>query len=274
MQYLLPQVNGGNVLASKRQQAIVEQVTQLGAVKSVDLAALLKVSEVTIRRDIETLANAGLIGKVHGGAVSLSAISNSEPAFATKSLRNLSAKYAIANLASKSVEPGDSIGLMGGSTVYEFAKKLLDTPNLTVVTNSVPVSDLFAHQGRPDQTAILTGGIRTPSNSLIGKLTISAFKSFNLKAIYFGAHGFDVDTGFTSPNFLEAETNSALLKLRCKRIVLVDSSKWKTNALATFGTLSDVDEIITDGGISRSALKTIKQVTDSVLVTKSVPAKN
>lgn len=257
------------MLASQRHQAIVEQVNQLGAVKNVDLAEYLNVSEVTIRRDIDLLAKAGLVSKVHGGAISLTASQGIEPPFASKSLQNLSAKYAIGALARAGVQAGDSIGLMGGSTVYEFAKQLLDIPELTVVTNSVPVSDLFAAQGRADQTTILTGGIRTPSNSLIGKLTISAVKSFNLKAIYFGAHGFDLETGFTSPNFLEAETNSSLLKLRCQKIVLVDSSKWQTQTLASFGALGDVDQIITDSGISRPALQQIKREAVEVLVAKS-----
>jgi DeoR/GlpR family transcriptional regulator of sugar metabolism len=167
------------VLAAQRKARILEEVALAGAIRIADLAEKLKVSEVTIRRDVEALAAQGMVDKVHGGVTSNSLSSTLEPTFDSNSQKELAAKDGIARLAFDLVRPGMEIALMGGSSVYSLAKLLKDSPSITIVTNSVPVSDLFAQNPRADQTVVLTGGVRTPTDSLVGNITAEVFSRFN-----------------------------------------------------------------------------------------------
>jgi DeoR/GlpR family transcriptional regulator of sugar metabolism len=156
------------MLAQQRQQAIHEMVQRLGGVRVGDLVREFGVSDMTIRRDLEALAERGLVAKVHGGATTLDQHSTDEPGFAAKLVRQQAEKEAIARRAAKLVAPGTAIALSAGTTTCMLANLLLDVPGLTVVTNSVPVADVFYKARRSDQTVVLTGGIRTPSDALVG----------------------------------------------------------------------------------------------------------
>ena len=100
----------------------------------------LGVSEVTVRRDLDVLAQSGLIEKVHGGAMTRSRLSADEPSFESKSHRQVAEKEAIARVASELVEPGQAVALSAGTTTWRRARRLRRTPNLTVITNSLSVA--------------------------------------------------------------------------------------------------------------------------------------
>ncbi len=110
---------------------------------------------MTIRRDLDALARQGVLAKVHGGAVPVIEASTHEPGFEAKSVLEPSAKDEIARAAAALVTPGTAIALSGGTTTYALARHLLDVPDLTVVTNSVRVADVFHEAGR-------TGGAGEP----------------------------------------------------------------------------------------------------------------
>ena len=255
------------MLATQRQSLILEQVNSSGAARISELADVLKVSEMTIRRDIDVLVEQGLVDKVHGGATSaVGASTVSEPSFGAKTLRQQTTKDAIATLAAELVSPGDSIALMGGSTVYAVARHLVDIPRLTVVTNSLPVGELFHQQGRVDQTIISAGGIRTPTDSFVGEFAIQVFNSLNIDLVFMGSHGMDPEGGFSSPNILESETNRAI-RGRAKRVViLADHTKWGEIGFSTFGTLEDADILITDSGLASDNLEHLRSRIDRVMV--------
>ncbi len=81
-------------------------------------------------------------------------------------------------------------------------------PALTVVTNSIPVADVFHRAGRPDQTVVLTGGMRTPSDALVGPVAVAAIRSLHVDMLFLGVHGMSDRAGFTTPNLMEAETTA------------------------------------------------------------------
>jgi DeoR/GlpR family transcriptional regulator of sugar metabolism len=153
-------------LARQRQALILERVREQGAVRVSDLVTSLGVSDMTIRRDLELLHERGLIEKVHGGATAIEGSSLFEPGFTVKSSLMQGEKTAIATAAVSLVEPGTAIAISAGTTTYAMARQLVDIPGLTVLTNSVPVADVLHRDGRPDQTIILSGGVRTPSDAL------------------------------------------------------------------------------------------------------------
>ena len=135
-----------------------------------------------------------------------------EPGFAAKSSMQQAEKDAIADAAVALVEPGMAIGVSAGTTTYALAQRLADVPGLTVVTNSTRVADVLHEVGRADQTIILTGGVRTPSEALVGPFAVAALRTVHVDLVFVGVHGMDPHSGFTCPNLLEADTDRALIE--------------------------------------------------------------
>lgn len=258
------------MLAAQRQTMILEYVGKLGAARISELAESLDVSEMTVRRDIDTLAEQGLVDKVHGGATAI--IESSaviEPPFRSKSLREQVTKDAIAAKAAELVQPGAAIAMMGGSSVFAMAKHIKDIPRLTVVTNSLPVSDYLHHEGRSDQTVILAGGMRTPTDSLVGEVAIQTFDKVNVDLVFMGTHGMDARGGYSSPNLFESETNQAIRSRAKRLVVLADHTKWGQVGFSTFAKLSDADVLITDSGLAEEAVAELKQHVETVTLVSS-----
>jgi DeoR/GlpR family transcriptional regulator of sugar metabolism len=241
------------MLAQQRQQAIHEIVTRAGGMRVGELVREFGVSEMTIRRDLEALAERGLIAKVHGGATVPDRYSTDEPGFAAKLARQQAEKQAIARCAARMVTPQTAIALSAGTTTCVLAGLLRDVPGLTVVTNSVPVADVFYRTRRADQTVVLTGGVRTPSDALVGPFAVAAIRSLNVDVLFLGVHGMSARAGFTTPNLMEAETNRALVAGARRLIVLADHTKWELVAISTIAALREADVVISDVGLPPEA---------------------
>ena len=255
------------MLASQRRSVILDLVEESGAVKVSDLVDRLGVSDMTIRRDIERLSSDGLVERVHGGALALGGDhSSEEPGFSAKSLLQLGQKQAIARAAATRVMPGSAIGISAGTTTFELARAVKDVPQLTVVTNSVPVAQLLHDSGTPGQTVVLTGGVRTPSDALVGPVAVAALRSLHVDLLFLGAHGVDATRGLTTPNLVESETNRALVASARHVCVLADSSKWGTIGLSTFAALSELDVFVSDSGLPERARSAISDAVGSLEV--------
>jgi DeoR/GlpR family transcriptional regulator of sugar metabolism len=257
------------MLAAARRARILQEVSNTGAVKISQLAKALAVSEVTIRRDIESLTERGLVDKVHGGVTANSLSSIKEPPFAINSRKLPAEKSAIAKAAAQLVQPGQSIALLGGSTVFSLAQRLLDVPSLTIVTNSVPISNLFAQNPRVDQTVVLAGGIRTPTDSLVGSITSQVFARFNLDYVFLGTHGMDEEFGFSSPNLIEGETNREVINRAQKMVVLVDHTKWGQRGFSSYAPLELADIVITSEGLDSAAERVLREKVKDVRLARS-----
>jgi DeoR/GlpR family transcriptional regulator of sugar metabolism len=255
------------MLAQQRQAYILERVREDGAVRVADLARDLRVSDMTVRRDLELLHSRGLLEKVHGGATALPGSALWEPGFAAKSRLQLAEKEAIADAAVSLVAPGTAIGISAGTTTYEVARRLVDVPALTVVTNSVPVADVLHHSGRSDHTIILTGGVRTPSDALVGPFAVSALRTIHVDLVFMGVHGMDPHSGFTTPNVLEADTDRALVEAGRRLIVVADHTKWGIVGISSIARLDQADTLISDNGLDSGAKEVLDElVRDLVIV--------
>ena len=246
------------MLASQRRATILAMVDESGAVRVSDLVEHLGVSDMTVRRDIEHLAQEGRVERVHGGALSVGHASAHEPGFQVKSALMTREKRAIAEHAASLVEPGSAVAISAGTTTYELAQCLRSVPDITVVTNSVPVAQLLHESATVGQTVVLTGGIRTPSDALVGPVAVAALRSLHVDRLFLGVHGMDLHAGLTTPNLVEAETNRAMIAAARQVCILADHTKWGVVGLSTIIDLADVDLLITDEGLSaraRSALK-------------------
>jgi DeoR/GlpR family transcriptional regulator of sugar metabolism len=241
------------MLARQRQTLILARVREDGGVRVADLARELGVSDMTVRRDLDILDGRGLIEKVHGGATALPGSALFEPGFAAKSTLQENEKESIADAAMALVVPGTAIGISAGTTTYALARRLIEVPGLTVVTNSVPVADVLHRAGRADQTIILTGGVRTPSDALVGPFAVAALRTIHLDQVFLGVHGMDPRSGFTTPNVLEADTDRALAAAGRRLIVVADSSKWGVIGISSIATLDEADTLVTDAGLDEAA---------------------
>ena len=256
------------MLARQRHAYILERVRSLGGVRVAELVDELNVSDMTIRRDLELLDEQGLLEKVHGGATVISEGALFEPGFNVKSSLQTDSKEAIAAAAAGYVHAGQAIGVSAGTTTYAAVRRLLDVPNLTVVTNSVPVADAFHHGGRADQTVILTGGVRTPSDALVGPFAVAALKTVNVDVVLMGVHGMDVRSGFTTPNLLEAETDRALIAAGRRLVVVADHTKWGIIGVSSIAQLSQAQVLVTDEGLDESARSELTAYVGELVIVK------
>jgi len=254
------------VFARQRQAYILGRIREDGAVRVADLVRDLGVSDMTIRRDLELLDQRGLLEKVHGGATALPGSALFESGFAAKAACERGEQEAIAEAAVGLVEPGTAIGISAGTTTYEIARRLVDVPGLTVVTNSVPVADVFYHGGRGDQTILLTGGVRTPSDALVGPFAVAALRTVHVDVVFMGVHGMDPHSGFTTPNLLEAETDRALVETGRRLVVAADHTKWGVVGISSIGRLDQADVLVTDSGLSSEARATLEAAVRSLVV--------
>lgn len=246
-----------NLLAEQRRALILDEVRRRGGVRVNELTRRLNVSDMTVRRDLDALARQGVVEKVHGGAVPVVEPSSHEPGFEAKSGLELGAKEAIAREAAALVPPGAAIALAGGTTAYALAQQLLEVPDLTVVTNSVRVADVFQSgqrlaggtHGSAAATVVITGGMRTLSETLVGPVADRAIQSLHFDLLFLGVHGISVEAGLSTPNLAEAETNRQFVRSARRVVVIADHTKWGTVGLSSFATLEDVDTLVTDAGI-------------------------
>jgi DeoR/GlpR family transcriptional regulator of sugar metabolism len=245
------------MLAPQRHAHILERLQAAGVVRVSDLMRELEVSDMTVRRDLEALETQGRLIKVHGGATLRRDSALHEPGFDTKRTLERESKLAIASAAAALVEPGMAVALSAGSTTYEVCRRLADVPRLTVVTNSVPAAEVLYHGGRSDQTIILSGGVRTPSDALVGPFAVHALRTVNVDIVFLGVHGMHPRAGFTTPNMLEAETDQALIETGGRLVVTADHTKWGISGVSTIARLAAADTVVSDQGLGDDARATL-----------------
>jgi DeoR/GlpR family transcriptional regulator of sugar metabolism len=244
-----PPPDSSRVLARRRQELIVELIAREGSVRVSELTQRFGVSDMTVRRDLDLMAAAGLLEKVHGGATAASGQqqhSTDEPGFEAKSHRQRIEKAAIARLAASLIRPGSAVGITAGTTTWQLAHELGDIADLTVVTNSIQVADVLHARPRAGLTVVLTGGIRTPSDALVGPVAVAALRMLHVDQVFMGVHGMTERSGFTTPNLMESETNRAFVESSQQLVVLADHTKWGLLGLSSIARLEDADIAVTD----------------------------
>lgn len=255
------------MLARQRQALILDRVRQIGAVRVADLVREFEVSDMTVRRDLEVLHDQGLLEKVHGGATAPSRVLASyEPGFLAKSALQQAEKSAICAEAARMVQPGMALALSAGTTTYVLASLVAEIPGVTVVTNSLTVAEVFNRSGRHDQTVILTGGVRTPSEALVGPFATALLRTVHLDIVFMGVHGMDAKAGFTCPNLMEADTDRALIEAGRRLVVLADHTKWGVVGIASIATLDQADVLISDSSLAPDALAAVSEAIPEVIL--------
>lgn len=238
------------MLAPERRRYLLQELSVRDAVRVSEVARALGVSEMTVRRDIDTLADEGAVRKIHGGAARLRGTDAAEPGFSMNLGRQRQAKLAVGRAARGLLQPGMTVSISAGTTTYCLAGMLDGIEGLTVVTNSLTGADVARRSSGGEATVILTGGEATPSEALVGPVATATIRSLHVDICFMGVHGIHLDSGLTTPNLAEAETNAALLEAADRLVVLADHTKFGIRAMAGFAELRAVDTLITDDGIS------------------------
>lgn len=235
------------MLANQRRDKILELLREDGSAKVADLSRLFKVTEVTIRQDLDKLEKDGLVVKEHGGAY-LKNVEDQVRTFSLANQENLAQKERIAQKCLEFIEVGDTIILDSGSTTTEIAKKLVGFKSLTVITNALNIALMLGAE--PGIEVIMTGGeFKPPTLSLTGQKAADFFKGLNVQKLFLATAGISLRSGLTYPSISDLVVKKAMIDAADITYLVADSSKIGRSALASLGALSLIDYIITDPGI-------------------------
>jgi DeoR/GlpR family transcriptional regulator of sugar metabolism len=252
------------MLANQRREKILELLQEDGSAKVVDLARLFKVTEVTIRQDLDKLDKDGLIIKEHGGAF----FKNVEDQVRTFSLvhqDNMDKKERIAIKCLEFIESGDTIILDSGSTTTEIAKKLKGIKNLTVITNALNIALILGAE--PGIEVIMTGGeFKPPTLSLTGQKAADFFKGLNVNKLFLATAGISLKAGLTYPSISDIVVKKAMIDAAETTYLVADSTKIGKSAFASLGALSLINYIVTDSGIQDNYLKVFQDNEIEIIV--------
>ncbi len=252
------------MLSEERQRAILEIVNREGRVLVVDLGRRFRTSQVTIRKDLETLHARGLVYRTHGGALTARGNVLEDPTLLDKEKLHREEKTAIAAEAAKMVVEGQVVILDSGTTTTAVARALRNFQNLTVITNAVNIA---VELSGSNVEVILTGGnVRKSSFSQVGPLAEETLRKLSADIFFLGVDGFDVDFGLTTPNLLEARVNRAMMDVARRTVAVCDASKFGKRSLSLLCPTTALHQVITDRGISKSDLNALKKAGVEVTV--------
>ena len=235
---------------NQRRREILHRLLLSGYVEAGQLARDLAVDQSTIRRDLDALAQAGQVLRVHGGARAVEGAGVDLP-YAMKQHEQLAQKAVIAAAACALIADGDTIILDSGTTTYHLASALRVRQGLTVITNDLHIGYLLATY--PDLRLIIIGGeLLGGVFTLLGPQAVDQVQGLNVTWAFLGADAIEVAGGITNTNLVEVPLKRAMLAAARHAVVLADSSKFGQRALARVADIVDVEQIITDDGLPES----------------------
>lgn len=237
------------MFAVERQKKIMELLESEGAVWVNKLSTELKVTEETVRRDLEKLEKQEMLLRTHGGAVPF-AQSNNELSLEKRKKINTDIKVKLAKEAVKNILSGDTIFLDASTTTFYIAKEVKDIKNITVVTNSLRVINELA--GKPDINVIGIGGTVSGNQSFVGSLAQNEIrKCFFANKMFFSSRGVTAEAGILESNEQECGVKQCMLKNSTKKYYLCDKSKIGRIGFTKLADFSEIDSVICEGKLSK-----------------------
>lgn len=218
-----------------------------GRVSVAELAHALAVTSETIRRDLSQLEQAGLLRRVHGGALPIERQAL-EPEVLERSLTMVGEKRAIAERALDELPATGAIFLDAGTTTGVMAELLPAGRNLTVVTHSLPIALTLA--GRPGYTVLTPGGeVRGPTLATVGPWAEGRLRHIQTDVAFIATNGFSLKRGLTTPNAAEAAMKRLIVQTSARVVLLADRTKLDQEFFEAFADVGDIDLLITDAGL-------------------------
>ena len=240
-----------------RQNQIIEKLSQQGVCSIEELVARFHVSGMTIRRDLEMLAEQGKVIRTHGGAARAERV-NFEFEFLNRVQEHQAAKEAIARAAAAQIKDGESVLLDSGTTTLALAQQLLGRRGLTVITTSLPIAAQLQHDTEIE-VLLLGGYIRASSPDLAGALTEANLETVQADVAFLGALGVDCDGAVYQGTPEVARLLAKMARAAARVFVVADGSKLGKTALCRSGRLQDWTALVTDAGADRGLLASLKK---------------
>lgn len=235
--------------AEERQQSIAELITTRGRVSVADLSTSYGVTTETVRRDLAVLDRAGIVRRVHGGAVPASALTVAEPGVGEREHTRAEQKDAIAAAAVEYLPPsGGSAVFDAGTTTGRLAALLANASELTLITNSIPIAARVAPLGGVN-LRMLGGRVRGTTQAAVGEEALSALEWLRVDVAFIGTNALSVGHGLSTPDSDEAAVKRAMVRTANHVVVLADSSKIGREHVVSFARLDSIDVLVTDADI-------------------------
>ena len=241
-----------------RRSAIVTLINEKGEVTFTQLKeAFPNVSDMTLRTDLKNLDDSKKIVRIHGGARSVDVVVGTDDFMSRRSIRNVDAKKTIIMKAKKMIVPGTAVFLDSGSTTTMLAAELDDQPNL-IVTSSVSCAMELARLEKP-KVMVPGGSLNRYSLSICGSQGIGELQKMTFDLAFMGVTTYDEESGFACNVYEESQLKQTVINKALKTIILMDSTKVGKHSTFTFGSLKDVDVVISDGGLPESFLTACRE---------------
>jgi DeoR family transcriptional regulator of aga operon/DeoR family fructose operon transcriptional repressor len=254
---------GKNIYPEVRRQDLLKRVNLEGQVTVTELATEYGVSEVTIRTDLQALADQNLLMRTHGGAVAINRVP--ELSLNLRRQQQPAEKATIGAAAAAQILNGEAIFLDTSSTALSIIPHLINHRDLTVLTNSLAVSQALVDM--PGITVVMSGGtLQRDTMSLVGVDGLELLRRYNIQKAFLGAHGLSDPEGLTDVSAAEAEVKQQIVRACRTVIAVLDSTKWGRVGLASFAHLGDLDMIITSGEPPQNLLNKAKSLDIEVII--------
>lgn len=250
------------LVPAERHQRILRLAFSKNIVRIRDLAQTLEVHEMTIRRDLDTLADQGLLQRVHGGA-RLVQQAGAEVAYTMRSTQQVEAKDRIARAALSLIEEHDVVGFDASTTALTLAQQLGSAPIQAVVTG-LDIANVLAAAKVP--FTLIGGTFHERARSFVGTLVTQSLSRLHLDTVFFSAKGLTVGAGFTDAHLPEVEVKERLIAAGGKVVALMDSSKFGHEAFCQIVPLEQIDILITEVAPSATVAQTLEQADIRLIV--------
>lgn len=244
----------------------MEELIKHGSVLVSDLVRLLDVSAVTIRKDLTELEKSDKLYRSHGKAVLINPYINNRSVNEKEKLAP-DEKHAIGREAAQLITRDDSICIASGTTVHALARNIVPIHKLTVVSASLPVSNILSVHENVDIIQ-LGGMLRHSSLSVVGEYSARILADCSFSKLYMGVDGIDFEYGISTTDMREAALNQKMIAAAQKTIVLADSSKFGRRGFARIADIDAVDIIVTDAGISPKIAKKVEDLGIELIIAK------
>jgi DeoR family transcriptional regulator of aga operon len=246
----MPTAKPRRLLTEERRRAVLEVLEKQGRVTVEELTRQFGVSAVTARGDLDVLSTTGALVRSHGGAVRPLNPVHDYPLKIKKSIHHAE-KIRIARAATQLIENHQTVILDSGTTCAEIAANLRRTKplTLTVITHALNIAAELADAS--NISLIMIGGImRQVSSSFVGPQAEQMVRDLHADHFFLAVDGLDLEIGLTTPDILEAQLNTLMMKAAREVTVVADASKFGRRSLSVIGELSMVKRVITDDRVS------------------------
>lgn len=232
------------MLGIERRQRIVDKIKQDKKVYVSELSQLFKVTEETVRRDLEKLENENLLRRSYGGAILNEQQTGEDISFMKRSTINSESKEAIAQKAQELINDGDTIMVDSSTTCLTLLHHLKERRHITIITNSIRLAYDFS--ASPFRIISTGGTLRANSMALTGTATCTALQRYYADVVLISCKGLDPKRGVMESNEEESAVKQVMLAQAKKSLLLVDQSKFDKTAFVQTCSLADIDTIVTD----------------------------